>query len=196
MATLINNENINLEYLSISDRVDLKEILKRGNDLRSKEHKKLLSMSELESRDIIVSKKNNSIDGYTIMNYTFDENHDVNVLIERIELNDKNNQYLNSALFESAIFVAVEKARLNNDKIVKSSVVINGQIINFNITEEYIKRHLADKFNKDAVKQKIEQDEKYKKEREELENKLGVKSFRDDMKHQYHINENGPKVER
>ena len=78
----------------------------------------------------------------------------------------------------------------NNEipKIISSSVIINGQKIEFNITDEYIKRRLDTKFNKDAVKQKIEQDEKYKKERQEVKDKVNANTFYNDTGHRFHSN--------
>jgi len=190
MTNLTNSIN----YLTLYDKKEMEEILKLENEQRKKEGLSILTMEELQKREVIISKKENVIDGYSITNLTINSNSDVSVLIERLYEKNKDDKVLNNELFETAIFVAVEKVKLmknnNNEipKIISSSVIINGQKIEFNITDEYIKRRLDTKFNKDAVKQKIEQDEKYKKERQEVKDKVNANTFYNDTGHRFHSN--------
>jgi len=190
MTSLTNSIN----YLTLYDKKEMEEILKLENEQRKKENLPLFTMDELQKREIIISKTNEGINGYSITNLTLNSNNDVSVLIERLYEVNKDDKVLNNDLFEAAIFVAVEKVQLmknnNNEipKIISSSVIINGQKIEFNITDEYIKRRLDTKFNKDAVKQKVEQDEKYKKERQEVENKINANTFYNDTGHRFHSN--------
>lgn len=194
MTNLIKNDRVDLYYLSLYDEKELEYVLTEENKIRQKENLSLLTMDDIRKREVIVSKKDNNIDGYSITNLTFDSNKDVHVLIERLHENNVDDKYLNNALFEAAIFVAVEKVKLmknnNNEipKILSSSVIINGQKVSFNITEEYIKRNLGDKFNKEAVKQKIEQDEQFKKERQEVEDKVSANTFYNETGHRFHSN--------
>lgn len=193
MSVLINNENLNLNYLSIDNKEELKKVLNLENEQRLKEGKKPLTLEELELKDIIISKKEDKIDGYSITNFTFDENHNINILIERLHM-ENNNEVLHNALFESAIFVAVEKASLNKNligeqsKIISSSIIINGHTIFFNITKEYIERNLSTKFNKDAVREKIDTDKKYREERKKVEDKISANTFYNDTGHRFHSN--------
>ncbi len=194
MINLTNNSSLNLYYLSLYDEKEFETILNRENQLRAKEQLPLLTIEDLKEKDVAISKKNNDITGYSITTFTFDNNHDVNILIERLNEFSNNDSVLNNALFEAAIFVAIEKNQLlknnNNEipKIISSSVIINGQKINFNITDEYIKRNLKNKFNKEAVKQKIKQDEQFKSERKKIEDKVSAKTFYNDMGHRFHSN--------
>lgn len=181
-----------ISYLTLYDKKEIEEILNLENDQRKKEKLPLFSMSDLEKREIIISKNNDDINGYSITTLTFNQDKDVNVLIDRLYEKNKDDKILNNTLFEAAIFVAIEKSKLNNNgeipKIIGSSVIINGHEVKFNITEEYIKRHLDTKFNKDAVKQKIEQDKKYVEERKELENKIKANTFYNETGHRFHSN--------
>ena len=194
MINLTNNSSLNLYYLSLYDEKEFETILNRENQLRAKEQLPLLTIEDLKEKDVAISKKNNDITGYSITTFTFDNNHDVNILIERLNEFSNNDSVLNNALFEAAIFVAIEKNQLlknnNNEipKIISSSVIINGQKINFNITDEYIKRNIKNKFNKEAVKQKIKQDEQFKSERKKIEDKVSAKTFYNDMGHRFHSN--------
>ena len=190
MTNLTNS----IHYLTLYDKKEMEEILKIENEQRQKEKLPVLTMEELQKRELIISKKDNIIDGYTITNLTININNDVSILIERLYEKNKDDKVLNNELFEAAIFVAVEKVKLmkknNNEipKIISSSVIINGVPVPFNITEEYIKRHLDTKFNKDAVKQKIEHDEKYKQERKEVEDKVNANTFYNETGHRFHSN--------
>jgi len=194
MTNLIKNEKVDLYYLSLYDEKELEYVLSVENELREKEKQDLLTIEDIKNREIIISKKGNVIDGYSMVNLTFDSNKDVNVLIERLHENNIDDKYLNNELFEAAIFVSVEKIKLmknnNNEipKIISSSVMINGQKVDFNITDEYIKRNLGEKFNKDAVKQKIEQDAQFKKERKEVEEKVNANTFYNETGHRFHSN--------
>ncbi len=194
MPSLIQNEKEHLIYLSLYDRKELEYVLEEENKLRAKENLPLLTMEDIEKRDIIVSKKNNEIDGYSIVNLTFDENMDVNVLIERLHENNADDMFLHNELFEAAMFVAVEKVQLmknnNNEipKIISSTLMIEKHEVKFNITEEYIKRNLGNKFDKDAVKRKIELDEQYKRERKEVEDKINANTFYNETGHRFHSN--------
>ena len=190
MTNLTNS----IHYLTLYDKKEMEEILKIENEQRQKEKLPVLTMEELQKRELIISKKDNIIDGYSITNLTINSNNDVSILIERLYEKNKDDKVLNNELFEAAIFVAVEKVKLmkknNNEipKIISSSVIINGVPVPFNITEEYIKRHLDTKFNKDAVKQKIEHDEKYKQERKEVEDKVNANTFYNETGHRFHSN--------
>lgn len=194
MPSLIKNEKEHLDYLSLYDRKELEYVLEEENKLRAKENLPLLTMDDLEKRDVIVSKKDNEVNGYSIVNLTFDENKDVNVLIERLHENNADDLFLHNELFEAAMFVAVEKVQLmknnNNEipKIISSTLMIEKHEVRFNITEEYIKRNLGDKFDKNAVRQKIELDEKYKKERKEIEDKVNANTFYNETGHRFHSN--------
>lgn len=194
MPDLIKNEKEQLVYLSLYDRAELEHVLNQENILRAQEKLPLLTIEDIEKREVIVSKKGNIIDGYSITNLTFDNNQDVKVAIERLYESNKNDIFLHNELFEAAIFVAVEKVNFmkkeNGEipKIVSGSLTIEKQTINFNVTEEYIRRNLGNKFNKDAVKQKIEQDEKYKQERKEVEDKISANTFYNETGHRFHSN--------
>lgn len=194
MPSLIKNEKEHLDYLSLYDRKELEYVLEEENKLRAKENLPLLTMDDLEKRDVIVSKKDNEVNGYSIVNLKFDENKDVNVLIERLHENNADDLFLHNELFEAAMFVAVEKVQLiknnNNEipKIISSTLMIEKHEVRFNITEEYIKRNLGDKFDKNAVRQKIELDEKYKKERKEIEDKVNANTFYNETGHRFHSN--------
>jgi len=194
MTNLIKNDKVDLYYLSLYDVNELKYILEQENNLRKQENLPLLTMDDIKNREVIISKKDNSIDGYSITNLTFDSNNDVGVLIERLHENNKDDKFLKNELFEAAIFIAIEKVQLlkkeNGEipKIISSSVMINGQKVDFNITEEYIRRNLGNKFNKDAVKQKIEQDEQFKKERQSVKDKVSANTFYNETGHRFHSN--------
>lgn len=194
MTNLIKNEKVDLYYLSLYDKNELEYVLTEENKLRQQEKLPLLTIDDIKNREVVISKKDNSIDGYSITNLTFDDNKDVSVLIERLQQNNKDDKFLNNELFEAAIFVAVEKVKLmknnNNEipKIISSSVMINGKKVDFNITDEYIKRNLGEKFNKEAVKQKIEEDEQFKKERQEVEDKVSANTFYNETGHRFHSN--------
>ena len=190
MTNLTNS----IHYLTLYDKKEMEEILKLENEQRQKEKLPVLTMEELQKREVIISKKDNIIDGYSITNLTINSNNDVSILIERLYEKNKDDKVLNNELFEAAIFVTVEKVKLmknnNNEipKIISSSVIINRVPVPFNITEEYIKRHLDTKFNKDAVKQKVEHDEQYKKERKEVEEKISANTFYNETGHRFHSN--------
>lgn len=192
MTTLLSNYKLNLHYLTLYDRNELEYILKEENKLRQEKNLSLLTIQDLENKDIVISKKGDTIDGYSITNFTFDENNNVSVLIEKLYETNIDDKYLHNELFESAIFVAVEKARLGKNldgvpcNIIGSCLIIDGHTINFNINEEYIRRNLGIKFNKDAVKEKLLLDEKYKKERKEVEDKIDANTFYNDMGHRFH----------
>ena len=192
MTNLTNS----IHYLTLYDKKEMEEILKLENEQRQKEKLPVLTMEELQKREVIISKKDNIIDGYSITNLTINSNNDVSILIERLYEKNKDDKVLNNELFEAAIFVTVEKVKLmknnNNEipKIISSSVIINRVPVPFNITEEYIKRHLDTKFNKDAVKQKVEHDEQYKREREKVEQKIRANTFYNETGHRFHSNIN------
>lgn len=194
MTSLIKNDKVELCYLSIADEKELEYVLNEENKLRILENLPLLTLNDLQNKEVIISKKGDNIDGYSLTNLTFDANNDVSVLIERLHESNSSDKFLHNELFEAAIFVAVEKVNLmknnNNEipKIISSSLVVNGQPINFNITDEYMKRNLGSKFNKDAVKQKIAQDEQFKHERRMVEDKINANTFYNDNGHRFHSN--------
>jgi len=194
MTNLIKNDKVDLYYLSLYDEKELEYVLTEENKLRQQEQLPLLTIDDIKNREVVIFKKDNNIDGYSITNIWFNDNKDIDILIERLHENNKDDKYLNNELFEAAIFIAVEKVKLiknnNNEipKIISSSVMINGKNLKFNITDEYIKRNLSDKFNKDAVKQKIEQDEQFKKERQKVKNKVSASTFYNETGHRFHSN--------
>ena len=103
MTNLTNSIN----YLTLYDKKEMEEILKLENEQRKKENLSLLTMDELQKREIIISKTNEGINGYSITNLTLNSNNDVSVLIERLYEVNKDNKVLNNDLFEASIFIAV-----------------------------------------------------------------------------------------
>lgn len=193
MASLLSDNDLKLYYLSIKDKDFLNEVLRLENQDRIAQKLPLLTISDLEKKDIVVSLNNNRINGYSLTNYTINSNNDVTVFIEKLNELDPNDLHLHNALFESALFVAVQKSNLNSQNIIKSSLFVKGKEITFNINSEYIKRNLDSKFNKDAVKQKVEQDKNYIEERNKKKNELEANTFYNETGHRFHSNvdENG-----